>query len=97
MWRTAMSERPKLHVLAETKREPSAAMLKLAETILERVKSGNVVALAAVAQYYDESTSSSVELDAGCRPVALIGELAVIHGDLVRHEADFRRGMNDDP
>lgn len=86
------SEKPGLRVIGPAKREPTPEMLRLAETVLERVKTGEVVALAVAAQYEDGGHSSSIALADGCRPVTLIGELAVLHGDLVRHEGELRRG-----
>jgi hypothetical protein len=74
------------------KREPTPAMLELAESLLERVKDGELVALVVVAAGADGGTRSSLAIDNGAAPVALIGELTVIQG-LVRHEIDLRRNI----
>ena len=75
------------------KREPSPGMLHVAELILQRVKTGEIRAIAVVLQHEDGGHSSSIEFADESQPVALVGELAVLQGDLVRHEIDLRRNI----
>ncbi len=79
--------------VVEFRRRPSRDIVERLEKLLEAAKAGEIIGCATAWEYVEGGTGFWWEMEPGCRPVTLHGEVSVLSVRLANHIAQNLTGV----